>query len=85
MIIVKKEDTHTNCQYKRKSVYAKDSIRIPHIIRCSIQAYYLIDNIPMCKTHAGNYLLNKYLPTKDQEGVFVDEVTNMQGLDSHVS
>jgi len=73
MITVKRGDTTTGCQYKRKSVYAKDSKKIPYVIRCSRHAYYLIDNIPMCKTHAGNYLLNKYLPIEDQEGVFIDE------------
>jgi len=75
MRVIKKE-THTTCQYKRKTVYAKDSKKIPHLIRCSRHALYFVDNIPMCKTHAGNYLLNEQLPLKQREGVLISNKKN---------
>lgn len=70
-----KQDTKTTCRYKRKSVYAKDSTKVPHTIKCSRHAYYTVDLIPMCKTHAGNYLLNEQLPPEDREGEFIKEKT----------
>ena len=54
-------ETHTTCQHKRKTVYAKDSTKIPHVIPCRRHAFYSINGMPLCKAHAGDILLNYHL------------------------
>lgn len=67
-MIVNNEETHTTCCHKRKTVYAKDSKKIPYVIPCKRHALYTINGVPFCKTHAGDILLNYHLEDKMQSG-----------------